>query len=344
MRARERALDNRFSLVRSAGRAPLLPALWMLCLTMSCTAEQAPPQQGSAVGAMAAGGGGASGRPMDPSPSGLGGAGVDAATPRGGQTSDGGSNAGLTDGATADVPSGEAAGSTSTAGCAHHNYQVCIDFESGIDTTVWNGGTPGSIVTSDAAHGTHSYRLRGSANCAADAKGCEPAGGRLTTTKVGTIKNQVWSRFYIHFKPGAPGGHGNILAAYDEGGRWYEIGYQFDGIMGVWHGGGGETPLRSMPLIVDRWYCVEAYFDGATAAMPRWWIDGTEAAYYMPGGGPKVAMATQFARLEAGLSPYAGFGLRMPDGKGDQTETRVLTDLWIDDIAFDTQRIGCIAP
>lgn len=35
-------------------------------------------------------------------------------------------------------------------------------------------------------------------------------------------------------------------------------------------------------------------------------------------------------------------GLKMPDGKGDRTETRVLTDLWIDDIAFDAQRMGCI--
>jgi hypothetical protein len=31
----------------------------------------------------------------------------------------------------------------------------------------------------------------------------------------------------------------------------------------------------------------------------------------------------------------------------DQTtlvDTRVLNDAWIDDVAFDTQRIGCIAP
>ena len=62
----------------------------------------------------------------------------------------------------------------------------------------------------------------------------------------------------------------------------------------------------------------------------------------MPGGGPKVQPVTQFRRLEAGFTPYAKLDLRMPDGKGDQTETRVLTDLWIDDIAFDTQRIGCI--
>jgi hypothetical protein len=247
-----------------------------------------------------------------------------------------------TDGGAGSSTTGNRDGSTehgdgplTTAGCANHSYQLCIDFENGIDTATWTGGTPSAIVTDNFAHGGHAYHLY--SDQAGVAKG-----GRLLSTKVGTIKNQVWARFYIHFKPGAPGGHGNIVAAYDSSGSWYEMGYQFDGMMGVWHGGGGETPLRSMPLIVDQWYCVEAYFDGAAAAMPRWWIDGSEAAYYMPGGGPKVQASTQFTRLEAGFTPYAGLGLKMPDGKGDQTETRVLTDLWIDDIAFDTQRIGCI--
>jgi hypothetical protein len=228
------------------------------------------------------------------------------------------------------------AGPLTTAGCAGKSYQLCIDFENGIDTAVWSGGTPNAIVTDEFAHGGHSYHLY--SDQAGVAKG-----GRLLSKTVGTIKNQVWARFYIHFKPGAPGGHGNIIAAYDQSGAWYELGYQFDGMMGVWHGGDGENPLRSMPLIVDQWYCVEAFFDGTAVGMaPRWWIDGTEAAYYMPGGGPKIAGATQFTRMEAGFTPYAGLGLKMPDGKGDQTETRVLTDLWIDDIAFDTQRIGCI--
>jgi hypothetical protein len=248
---------------------------------------------------------------------------------------DGGAGAagGATDGS---IPQGD--GPVTTAGCANHNYQLCIDFENGIDTSVWTGGTPAGVVTDDAAHGTHSYRLYASARNGMP----EFKAGRLLSTKVGTITNQVWSRYYIHFKPGATGGHQNILAAYDTSGQWYEIGIQFDGIMGVWHGGGGENPLRSMPLIVDQWYCIEAYFDGANAAVPRWWIDGTEAAYYMPGGGPKIATSKPFMRLEAGFTSYAGLGLKMPDGKGDQTETRLLTDLWIDDIAFDTQRIGCI--
>ena len=57
---------------------------------------------------------------------------------------------------------------------------------------------------------------------------------------------------------------------------------------------------------------------------------------------PSVRDHSQFKRLEAGFTPYASLDLKMPDGKGDQTETRVLADTWIDDIAFDTQRIGCI--
>jgi hypothetical protein len=86
--------------------------------------------------------------------------------------------------------------------------------------------------------------------------------------------------------------------------------------------------------------------------MPQWYIDGVEATYYEPmkadGGkvgeaGPTPTVTTQFTRLEAGFTPYAGLGLKQPDTVGDQTETRVLQDVWIDDIAFDTKRIGCIA-
>jgi len=280
---------------------------------------------------------------------------------------DGGAGSSVGDAATERDPD---AGPLTTAGCANHNYQLCIDFEDGIDTTVWSGGSANGIVTDQVAHGTHAYHLYSKAGM--------PTGGRLLSKTVGTIKNQVWARFYLHFSPGAPGGHGNIVAAYDTSGTWYEMGYQFDGMMGVWHGGGGEHPRRSLPYIVDKWYCVEAYFDGASAAMPRWWIDGTEASYWNPvescgtpmvtcdneaytctngqitcgsagkgvqtvvEAGPTPSVSKQFVRMEAGFTPYAGLQLVQPNNVGDQSDTRVLNDLWIDDIAFDTQRIGCI--
>jgi len=315
---------------------------------------------GSAAGASGGAGAGAAG------------AGAAGTTGAGGSSADGGAGSG---GGNKDGSSGVLGdGPTTTAGCANHNYQLCIDFENGIDTNVWSGGTPNAIVSDQFAHGGHSYHLY--------TTGTGAKGGRLLSKTVGTIKNQVWARFYIHFSPGAPGGHGNIVAAYDQSGTWYEMGYQFDGMMGVWHGGGGEHPRRSLPYIVDQWYCVEAYFDGAAAAMPRWWIDGTEASYWEPiescgtpmvtcpnetytcannqiacdttgtakpvqrvvEAGPTPSVSTQFTRMEAGFSPYAGLQIVQPNNVGDQTDKRVLTDLWIDDIAFDTQRIGCIAP
>lgn len=217
------------------------------------------------------------------------------------------------------------------ASCADNNYDLCIDFETGIDKAVWTGGTDNAIITTDVAHGTHSYRLY------------PQPGGKLVASKLGKITNQMWGRFYVHFKPGAPGGHGNIVGAFDMSNNWYEMGWQFDGMMGVWHAtGGNERPLRSKPYIVDKWYCIETFFDGTKTEMPKWWIDGKEAEYYMSANEqliPKVV--TQFARVEVGFTPYAGLGLMLPD-QNEIKDDRVLTDMAIDDIAFNTTRIGCI--
>jgi hypothetical protein len=169
------------------------------------------------------------------------------------------------------------------------------------------------------------------------------SGGKLTATNLGAITNQIWGRFNVHFKPGAPGGHGNIVAAFDQSNNWYEMGWQFDAMMGVWHAAdNSERPLRSTPFIVDQWYCIELFFDGTKTEMPQWWIDSVEAEYYMAANeGLIPQVVTQFERIEVGFTPYAGLGLQMPDGLGPPDE-RVLTDMWIDDIAFDTERIGCI--
>jgi hypothetical protein len=289
---------------------------------------------GATGGASASGGaGGAGGASLPPTGAGGGAAGSSAggaasslggATGAGGARTDGGADAAAGD---HDGSSAQGDGPLTTAGCANHNYQLCIDFESGIDTAIWTGNAK-SVDTTDFAHGGHSYHAY-------------PGGGFLKTTKMGTIKNVVWGRFYVHMKPGAPGGHGEIVGVYDTSGDWYEIGWQFNGILGNWHGLGGEKPLRSMPTIVDKWYCVEFLFDGATGVMPQWWIDGAEAQYYMPvpaAKGPRVE--TQFTHLEVGMTSFAGLGL-MQNPYGNNNPP-VMTDLWIDDVAFDTQRIGCI--
>jgi hypothetical protein len=290
-----------------------------------------------AAGTFASGTAGSAGGAAGSSAGG-GGAGS-AGTGTGGSTSDAG--------ATRDAAFGEVAGPVTTAGCAGKNYPLCLDFENGIDTTVWTGGNAAAIETTEVAHGTHAYHLY------SDNK-ANPTAGVLTTAKLGTLKDQIWGRFYLHFKPGAPGGHGNLVAASDGiwandnyNGNWYEIGWQFDGIMGVFHPAtGGERPLRSKPYIVDQWYCIELFFDGTQKGSPRWWIDGAEAQYYTPNSTtnpttPATVLIPQFKSITVGWKPYAGLGLMLPDQK-TIIDTRVLNDAWLDDVAFDTQRIGCI--
>jgi hypothetical protein len=242
-------------------------------------------------------------------------------------------------------------GPLTTAGCANHNYPLCIDFESPVDTTVWTGGNANAIETTEVAHGTKAYHLYSKAGM--------PAGGVYTTSKLGTLKDQIWGRAYIRYSPGVPGNHGNLIAASDGvwangnyNGNWYEIGWQFDGIMGVFHTTtGAERPLRSLPYLADKWYCLEFFIDGTQKGSPRWWLDGTEVQYYTPDKGvccatsnpttPASVLIPQFKSITVGWTPYSGYGLMLPD-QTKLVDSRFLTDAWIDDVAFDTQRIGCI--
>jgi hypothetical protein len=264
---------------------------------------------------------------------GASGAGTGGSVPSGGAGGGGAATGGggSSSAGSAGTATGGAGSAGVSAGCANHDYDLCIDFESGIDTTKWMGGTENAIITTDVAHGTHAYRLYPN------------SGGLLKATSLGKITNQIWGRFYVHFKPGAPGGHGNIVGAFDQDSNWYEMGWQFDAMMGVWHAASNaERPLRSKPFIVDQWYCVELFFDGTKTEMPKWWIDGKEAEYYMAANEQLIPKQVQsFKRIEVGFTPYAGLGLQMPDGLGPKDD-RVLSDMAIDDIAFDTERIGCI--
>jgi hypothetical protein len=289
--------------------------------------------------------GGAAGAAAGSSGSGASGTGG-STTGTAGSGTDGGAGSGNKDASTT-IADGAV---LTTAGCSNHTYPLCMDFESPVDTTVWTGGNINAIETTHVAHGTHAYHLYSMAGM--------PAGGVFTTSKLGTLKDQIWGRFYMHFSPGVPGGHGNLIAASDGvwangnyNGNWYEIGWQFDSIMGVFHSTGGERPLRGMPYLGDQWYCIELFFDGTTKGSPRWWIDGAEAKYYTPQAGvccaasnpttPPSVLIPQFKSITVGFTPYAGLGLMLPDQQTIK-DPRVLTDAWIDDVAFDTQRIGCI--
>ena len=49
---------------------------------------------------------------------------------------------------------------------------------------------------------------------------------------------------------------------------------------------------------------------------------------------------TAFKKIEIGFRPFHSLSLTSYDGQNPP----LMTDMWIDDVAFDTKRIGCIAP
>src|SRR5450432_3694785 len=93
-----------------------------------------------------------------------------------GTGSDGGAGSSNTDSGTHVVDGAP----VTTAGCANHNYALCMDFESPVDTTVWSGGNAAAIETTEVAHGTHAYHLYSDQAAA-------PKAGVLTTSKLGTL-------------------------------------------------------------------------------------------------------------------------------------------------------------
>jgi hypothetical protein len=85
------------------------------------------------------------------------------------------------------------------------------------------------------------------------------------------------------------------------------------------NGGGGGN----VPIVTDKWVCVEWEFNApqGDVVATRLWIGGTEV---LPAtsGFPQVDM----------LEFWVGY---------TTARTRPLAEMWIDDVALSTKRIGC---
>jgi hypothetical protein len=225
------------------------------------------------------------------------------------------------DGAPADQRSESGAG----AGCAQNSYPVCMDFEN-LPDPKWTG-IGANVQMGKAAHGNAAFH--------------GPPGSTISTTSLGPITNVVWGRFYLHMTPKAPVGHGAMVMLFDQPGRagnWYEVGFEFNALQGNWHGNGGEKYMRTKMLLPDKWVCVEFFADGANAAPIQLWMDGVAVVYSDIAGSPTILKTTKFANFTIGLTPYHGLSTVNYEGN-----VMPMTDMWIDDIALDTQRVGCIA-
>jgi hypothetical protein len=66
-------------------------------------------------------------------------------------------------------------------------------------------------------------------------------------------------------------------------------------------------------------------------------MDGVPVVYSMVASSPTIAKTTKFSLFQIGLTPYHGFSTVDYEGNA-----MPMTDMWLDDIALDTKRIGCI--
>jgi hypothetical protein len=243
----------------------------------------------------------------------------------------------------------EADHGTVTASCAGGTHPVCIDFESGKVDAPWSiSGANVKVEEGNAAHGRYALHLSNLTS--------HPI-LYLQTSKLTGITDQMWGRFYLYMDPAAPVGHGALVRADDVKTNWDEVGFEANGAdptrsndrsptpgnyFADWHTGVNGNPekyMRSKDTIPQKkWACVEFFFDGATPAVPRVWGDGTEVVFDDIIATPNPQKAVQFVDFKIGITFYHGGSTVTYEGN----TAPALTDEWLDDIALDTRRIGCL--
>jgi hypothetical protein len=225
---------------------------------------------------------------------------------------------------------------TVTASCAGANYPLCLDFESGTVDAPWTapGGANAKVEEMNAAHGRYAMHLSNLHS--------HPQLFLHVAKMPAAIKDVMWGRYYLYMDPGAPSGHGAIVRAFDMQTNWYEVGFEHNAYLANWHvlpAGVPEKYMRSKFTIPQKaWACVEFVFDGATPNMAKVWSDGTEVMFDDIATTPTIMKAVQFTTFDIGIVFYHGTSLTVYDGN----DAPYITDMWLDDIALDTKRIGCL--
>ena len=93
------------------------------------------------------------------------------------------------------------------------------------------------------------------------------------------------------------------------------------------------------PIPVDQWVCLEWMNDG-TAEQTRFWWDGVEhpslaTSETVHGGNQDIMyILPQYTQAWIGLDEYSDAGSKA-------TKDAITFELWLDEIAYDTERIGC---
>jgi hypothetical protein len=273
---------------------------------------------------------------------------------RSGSAADGGGTGGRSGAGSAAIGGGGAGGSSGAndaffgaSRCSAAGFLVCEDFESGhLDGQLWqSAGTPPTIDSAHAARGTRALHLQTSATGQSRISTSRPfAGGN----------NRYWGRLFVWFSelPNSPlGAHWTIVGANPKSNSpisgEIRVGGQFDGMIdrfGVGTDGGAtgdwttldQDPQRAVAAVPERtWACVEWLHDGS-ADETRFFWDGVEHPSLHTTRDLHGGKNTPFDLPEFG-SVWVGFWNYDQNQPVDPDHF----DVWIDEVAFDTDRIGC---
>jgi len=324
------------------------------CHTGKSQTTAGPAGQAGADGSAAAGASGAAGQT---SQAGVGGSAAQAGGGGTAQAGMGGStllDAGAGSTGTAGAPAVDAAAdATSFVGTGCKGATVCYDFEECKTPAGWtvpngegNQGMGMTLVDNVMAHsGTCALHMK-------DFNGDSPQHAYLANLPA-NFGPLMWGRAWV-WNTSAPTNHGAVVKArFSIANKpdldWYEVGYELKNYNGHWHSplppsGLPEWILRSStPVATGRWQCVEWLWDAGNgdmnqAADPRIWVDGAEvmfgAGLQYNGDGtnttpnrPTTPKGVSFVSIEVGLTMYHPVDEKM--------------DVFLDELAFGKQRVGC---
>jgi hypothetical protein len=230
--------------------------------------------------------------------------------------------------------------------CAQAGVQLCEDFESGsLDKSIWTvSGTAPIVDGIQHARGGKSLHVTQKGNGLSYIK---------ETMTFPEAQNTYFGRVFVYFNalPASPltYAHWTFIAASGTGvsgeirvSGQFQNGTNLFGVgtdnrvdpMGTGDWTNSDTDPARMPSAVPQkqWICIEWMHQGSTNETRFWW-DATEhpslyTSSSIHGGNPTPYILPQFTNVWIGWQEY-------------QTSTETF-ELWVDEIAIDRTRIGCV--
>jgi hypothetical protein len=230
--------------------------------------------------------------------------------------------------------------------CASAGVQLCEDFENGtLNTAIWTvSGTPPVIDGMQHARGSRALHITQVGNGLSYIK---------ETRTFPEPNDTYFGRVFVYFKslptpPGMTYAHWTIIAGsgtgvpgeirvsgqLQNGSNLFGVGTdnRTDGGTGDWTNSDKDPSGSPSAVPLNQWLCIEWMHKGDTDETAFWWdatphpsLSTTSSSH---GGYNVPFVLPQFTNVWLGWQEY-------------QTSTETF-ELWIDEIAIDTSRIGCV--